>query len=114
MLASLTKQKSLTRIIYLIKVSYPAYAPLRETKAVTIALGLVCADGAVIGADRQITKEGGLKYQKKKICIFGVHGNIPLQCGFTYCGDPDTAAFFEREIGKVLVGGFCSGNVFTF
>ena len=32
----------------------------------TIALGFLCPDGMVLCSDRQITVDGGLKYEKRK------------------------------------------------
>jgi hypothetical protein len=79
---------------------------------VTIALGIVCSDGAVLAADRQMTKDGGLKYQEKKYIIGHVKGSIPLDYIFVYCGTPEVAHIFEERIGMALLGGVCSGNVF--
>jgi hypothetical protein len=99
---------------YVIKVQGYTYPPLRGIKTMSIALGIECPDGAVLGTDRQITKEGGLKYQQRKISICNVTGNIPLQYAFAYCGDPDAAATIEREIGRELLAGICSSDVFNF
>jgi hypothetical protein len=79
---------------------------------VTIALGMLCSDGAVLAADRQMTKEGGLKYEEKKYIISHVKGSIPLDYIFVYCGTPEVAHIFEERIGMALLDGVCSGNMF--
>lgn len=78
----------------------------------TIALGMLCSDGAVLAADRQMTKEGGLKYQEKKYIIGHVQGSIPVDYIFVYCGTPEVAHIFEERIGMALLDGVCSGNIF--
>lgn len=78
----------------------------------TIALGMLCSDGAVLAADRQITKEGGLKYEEKKYVIGHVQGSIPLDYIFVYCGTPEVAHIFEEKIGMALLDGVSSGNIF--
>jgi 20S proteasome alpha/beta subunit len=41
----------------------------RETKAVTIAVGLKCLDGIVLAADEQISARGWHKYEEQKLLI---------------------------------------------
>jgi 20S proteasome alpha/beta subunit len=84
----------------------------RGVQAMSIALGIRCVDGAVLAADRQMTKEGGLKYEEKKYFIGRVAGNIPLDYAFLYCGIPEVAKIFENKVGLALLGGVCNGNVF--
>ena len=78
----------------------------------TIAIGMRCVDGVVIAADRQITKEGGLKYQEDKILDGGtVVGNPTLNFALAYCGSPDLAKNLLERIGEVLLNG-CGGIAF--
>jgi hypothetical protein len=91
----------------------PKRERLPERKcAMTIALGMVCSDGAIIAADRQMTKEGGLKFQEKKVFKCKMFGSIPMEYIFAYAGEPEAAKIIEYEIGRALVGGVCGGNIY--
>jgi hypothetical protein len=71
-----------------------------------------CIDGAVIAADRQMTKDGGLKYQEKKFITGRVIGDIPLEYAVVYSGIPEAARTVVNEIGRSLLANVCNGNVF--
>jgi 20S proteasome alpha/beta subunit len=62
----------------------------------TIAIGMLCSDGIVLAADRQLTLEGGHKYQEQK--IFPIDGG-DWKAVLTYAGSPD----FVREVQERLV-----------
>jgi 20S proteasome alpha/beta subunit len=62
----------------------------------TIALGMVCSDGIVLAADRQLTLTDGHKYQEQK--IFPIDGG-DWKAVLTYAGDPG----FVREVQQKLV-----------
>ncbi|GEM_PF-5972356 len=69
----------------------------REHRAVTIGLGFTCNDGVVLCADRQITDNVGLKYEKTKVSLHQVASalhrgeKVLVAFGITYAGDPDKA-----------------------
>lgn len=86
---------------------------LRERKAVTIALGFTCIDGVVLAADRQITKEGGLKYEQDKILFGGtISGDMKVDFALAYAGSPDLAKNLLDQIGLSVLG-VCNGDVFA-
>lgn len=86
---------------------------LRERKAVTIALGFTCVDGVVLAADRQITKEGGLKYEQDKILFGGtIGGNMTVDFALAYAGSPDLAKNLLDQIGFVVLD-VCNETVFA-
>jgi len=62
----------------------------------TIAIGMLCSDGIVLAADRQLTREDGHKYQEQK--IFPIDGG-DWKAVLTYSGSPD----FVKEVQQKLV-----------
>jgi hypothetical protein len=82
----------------------------REAKAMTIGIGFKCSNGVVLCADSQISKEGGLKYNEKKIyTINGVHPSDHDYHGITLCyaGDPDIMKLLCERIDG-LFGQTCA------
>lgn len=67
-----------------IKVSYP--------KALTIALGFLCQDGIVMGADTQLTAEGS---HKGYACKLFPHRSSAWSAVVTYAGYPDFVDAFN-------------------
>jgi 20S proteasome alpha/beta subunit len=67
---------------------------------VTIALAIQCRDGAVLCADSQITKEGGLKYNDQKIFEMfpGEHDRVAL----CYAGSPEIMRLVVERLEKDL------------
>lgn len=65
----------------------------------TVGVGFQCLDGVVLAADRQITKEGGLKYEEQKI-FRGLYDNV--ECASTYAGDPGMAKTLFEDIFKSI------------
>ena len=71
----------------------------RRAQAMTIAIGFKCDDGVILLSDRQISKEGGMKYYEKK--LFEVSEeceNGLFHLSFVYTGDPDGAKLFISEL----------------
>jgi len=72
---------------------------------VTIALSFQCQGGVVLAADSQITKEGGLKYNEKKIFDFWYRDFGAVMC---YAGSPDIMNLvcerMDREVFHSFVG----------
>lgn len=70
----------------------------------TIALGFLCPDGIVLCSDRQMTVEGGLKYQKRKISYMtGMFpGGVSFALMSAYAGDPEAANIMGTEIREQL------------
>jgi 20S proteasome alpha/beta subunit len=62
----------------------------------TIAIGMLCSDGIVLAADRQLTRTDGHKYQEQK--IFPIDGG-DWKAVLTYAGDPG----FVKEVQQRLV-----------
>jgi hypothetical protein len=60
-----------------------------------------CTDGVVLMADRQITKEGGLKYYEKKSWHFDADG-FHFRIAGIYVGSPDLAGSFKFELKRSL------------
>ena len=61
----------------------------------TIGVGLVCSDGIVICADRQMTGEGGYKFEGSKI---STSQKNDYSLVYTYAGDPDAGQMmFEKS-----------------
>ncbi len=71
----------------------------------TIALSFQCQGGVVLAADSQITKEGGLKYNEKKIFDFWYRDFGAVMC---YAGSPDIMNLvcerMDREVFHSFVG----------
>ncbi len=63
----------------------------------TVAIGLQGTGGIVFCSDRQITREGGLKYEQVKISI-AHHFEVPLSCASVYSDNPDVARNLYKEI----------------
>ncbi len=64
----------------------------------TIAVGFYTPDdGVILCADRQLTKEGGLKFERNKIRSRHSSDGQPYNLIFTYAGDPDAAALLFRS-----------------
>jgi 20S proteasome alpha/beta subunit len=61
----------------------------------TIAVGMLCEDGIVLGADRLVTLEDGHKYEEQK--IFPIDGG-DWKAVLTYAGDPG----FAKEVHQRL------------
>jgi 20S proteasome alpha/beta subunit len=76
----------------------PTINPSRRLKPMTIAVGMLCSDGIVLAADRQITLTDVHKYQEQK--IFPIDGGDWLAV-LTYAGDPG----FVKEVQQRLVNG---------
>ncbi len=107
--------------------AYPART--RRIKAMTIGLGFQCQDGVVLCSDRQITKDGGLKYhQRKDFCVY-FRGNVEVNCAAVYAGYPDAASIlfedsayairellmrplrgFHADVVKTVLGKIFKGN----
>jgi hypothetical protein len=70
---------------------------LERSKALTIALGIVCPDGIVIGADSEISGPGDLKYEESKV----YHSSHPAGWSllFTYAGD---VSLYKEARNKIL------------
>ncbi len=65
----------------------------------TVGIGFQCPGAVVLAADRQITKEGGLKWEQCKIlCANLVRPNWSAIVACTYAHDPDTAANLLDDI----------------
>src|SRR5579872_5697237 len=62
----------------------------------TIAIGMLCSDGIVLAADRQVTLEGHHKYQEQK--IFPIDGGDWMAV-LTYAGSPA----FVKEVQQKLI-----------
>jgi 20S proteasome alpha/beta subunit len=62
----------------------------------TIVIGMLCSDGIVLAADRQLTRTDGHKYEEQK--IFPIDGR-DWKAVLTYAGDPG----FVREVQQRLV-----------
>jgi 20S proteasome alpha/beta subunit len=91
----------------------PKFQRLRTESSVTIALGMKCMDGVLVAADRQITKEGGLKYQQDKILVGGtVVSSFTMDFALAYAGSPDLAKGLLNKVGMATLK-VCEGNVFT-
>jgi 20S proteasome alpha/beta subunit len=70
---------------------------------VTIALGFKCLDGIVLGADQQITKEGGLKYTEGKLRWFTPDGEpYGWAVGLAYAGNPDQMKLFVENAAREI------------
>jgi hypothetical protein len=90
------------RIIYLTKVLLLEHPKLglkkpdaRRLLAMTIGIGFVCSDGIVICSDKQMTGEGGYKYEDSKITT---SQGDDVSFIYTYAGDPDAAQMmFEKS-----------------
>jgi len=63
----------------------------------TIAVGLTCSDGIVFCADRQITDQVGLKYERNKI-LSKERDNPPASLMVTYSGNPDQASMMFDKL----------------
>jgi len=69
----------------------------------TVAVGFQAMHGVVLCADRQLTKDGGLKFEANKI-----HWRMSsareqfYNVAFTYSGDPDAAADMFTPIANAL------------
>jgi len=57
----------------------------------SIAVGFQSGDAVVLCADRQVTKEGGLKFEEPKIMWRTGLMPEPFSIAFAYCGIPDVA-----------------------
>lgn len=66
-------------------------------RAVTIALGIVCQDGIVIGADSEISGPGDLKHNESKV----YHSDHPSGWSvlFTYAGD---VSLYKEARSKII------------
>jgi hypothetical protein len=74
---------------------------LRRSEAVTIALGFQCFDGLVLCADRQLTKDDGLKYEQDKIWIGRSHNAGPSFV-FTYSGSEPSARVLFNLLKRAI------------
>jgi 20S proteasome alpha/beta subunit len=91
----------------------PKFERLRTENSVTIALGMKCLDGVLVAADRQITKEGGLKYQQDKILLGGtIVSKFPMDFALAYAGSPDLAKNLVGKVAEATVRA-CNEGVFT-
>jgi 20S proteasome alpha/beta subunit len=66
----------------------------------TVGIGFQCPDGVVLASDRQITKDGGLKYEEGKF-FRGYYDEV--QCGCTYAGYPANAKNLFDDISRPFV-----------
>jgi hypothetical protein len=79
---------------------------LREVNAVTVGIGFQCPDGVVLCADRQITKEDGLKYEEQKVFVGHHRGGIAVDCACVYAHNPDLARNIFEDFFKSIRGAF--------
>lgn len=65
----------------------------------TVGIGAICTDGAVLMSDRQITKQGGLKFYQRKTWACGGAG---YHVASVYAGIPEMAKAFQLEFKRLL------------
>jgi hypothetical protein len=65
----------------------------------TVGICARCQDGAILMADRQITKAGGLKYYRRKMWSFGTGY---YHVASVYAGIPEMAQAFQLEIKRAM------------
>ena len=70
-----------------------------KVRAMTVAVGMICSDGIVLGSDRQVTLTDGHKYQAQKILPIDGIGWTSL---ITYAGHPDFAKEVQECLAKDL------------
>jgi hypothetical protein len=76
----------------------------RALTSMTIAVGFGTPYGVVLCADRQLTKEGGLKFQANKILWrTSLHTERFYNLIFTYSGDPDAAQSLFNAVSKAVI-----------
>jgi len=93
---------NVSRIIHLIQEKCkPIIPPRREDKTVTIGIGFQCPGAVVLCADRQLTKEGGLKYEESK--VFTSHiPSVEIDCGAVYAHHRDAALSLFQDIVQAI------------
>lgn len=82
------------------RIPYPkTKRPLGRSKAVTIGVGFLCADGILLCADTQITWPEAHKYYERKIFI---RMRPQWTVGFTYAGNPNVAKSVDGKLEAAI------------
>lgn len=80
----------------------------------TIAMGFVCSDGIVLCSDRQMTSDGGMKFQAKKLSyLTGMFEGIQMTACSAYAGDPEGAKILRTEIRERLGKEIAASKLFA-
>ncbi len=72
-------------------------------------MGFICTDGIVLCSDRQMTSDGGMKFQAKKLgYMTGMFEGVRMTACSAYAGDPEGAKILRTEmrerLGKEIAG----------
>jgi len=68
---------------------------------VTVGIGFQCPGAVVLCADRQMTKEGGLKYEEPKVLIAHLN-RVEIECGAVYAHHRDEAVSLFQEVVEAV------------
>jgi hypothetical protein len=67
---------------------------------VTIGVGFICPDAIVLCSDRQLTGQGGYKYEERKIYFYSCPPDLNLI--FSFAGDQDAARLMFDKVTAAM------------